>query len=158
QSLAQANEAASRAAQSARAFDVWKRKIRGLLTAADYRWDDDSPFVRIPKAILPQLSEQSDAEPFRPGVVAPYARELIGLTSAERQAVATTLQRQLSDVDARIYETNLPVTGAIVARRLFVLSGSREEANRIEDLMLAELHNLLGEDRWPLVAVRLSEK
>src|SRR5208337_348902 len=120
QSVAQANEAAARAAESARAFEAWKKRIRGLLTAADYRWPDDSPFVRIPKSALAELSELSDAQPFRsPGVVLPYAHELMGMTPAERQSVEESLHRHFADmegkIEAGIYETNKPLSGLIVA-------------------------------------------
>ena len=55
ESLAQAKEAVARAADSAQAFAAWKQETRGPLAAADNRWLDESPFVRIPKAILPEL-------------------------------------------------------------------------------------------------------
>ena len=168
QSLAQANEAAARAAESARAYDVWKKKTRGQLMAADYRWDDDSPFVRIPKSVLPLLSELSDAEPFSPpGVVKPYAREVMGMTPAERQAVEATLQRHFADVEdrlaAEISETNTPAPGripaAVVASRVFVVPGlPGDKAKQRADQMLAEVRGLLGEERWPLVQVRLQQQ
>ncbi len=164
QSVAQANEAAARVAASAQAFDAWKKNIRGLLTAADYRWSDDSAFVRIPKAILPQLSELSDAEPLSPpGVVRPYARELMGLTPSERQSVEAALQRHFADLErdreAGIYETNKPPRHDLVlAAKLFVAPALPEDAvKRRADQLLAELPGILGEERWPLVQVRLKE-
>ncbi len=161
QSVAQANEAAARAAASAQAFEAWKKKTRGLLTAADYRWSDDSGFVRIPKSVLPKLSELSGADPFaRPGIVKPYARELMGLTPKEYQSLETALQRHFERAGealaAGIQETNLPVSGAVVARRFFTLSSSKQEAERFTDQLLAELRNVLGQERWPQVQVRLS--
>ena len=60
----------------------------------DYRWDDASPFVCIPKAILPELSEVIQIPAFSPpGVVNPYASELLGLTPTESQAFEETLRR-----------------------------------------------------------------
>jgi hypothetical protein len=41
------------AAESAKAFDLWKKRIRTQLTDDDYRWSDELPFARIPKAALP---------------------------------------------------------------------------------------------------------
>ncbi len=158
QPIAQANEAAIRAAESAQAFDTWKRNVRGLLTAADYRWDDDSAFVRIPKAILPKLSEWSDAIPFSPLGVEPYARELMGLTPSEREAVETVIQRGVAEADASVQETNQPVSGRVVAARRFVLSGTVGDAKISQDQVLAEVRNILGEERWPMVEVTLSEK
>jgi len=167
-SVTPANEAAARAAASAQAFEVWKKRTRGLLTAADYRWPDDSPFVRIPKSALPELSRVSvsQAEPFLPpGVVEPYARELMGLTASERQSLEEALHRHFANVEERlaagIYETNKPpgngFTGAAVATAVFVLPGLGEEATQLTDHMLAEVHGILGEERWPLVQARFQK-
>jgi len=163
QSVAQKNEAAARAAESAQAFDAWKQKTRGQLMAADYRWTDDSPFVRIPKAVLPQLSELGGADPFSPpGVVKPYARELMGLTPSERQSLEATLHRHFADVEERlavgIYETNQPLSGRVVASTKFVLPGLGDEVKQSTDQMLAEVHGILGEARWPLVQARLGRR
>jgi RNA polymerase sigma factor (sigma-70 family) len=167
QSVAQANEAAARAAESAQAFADWKKKTRGRLTAADYRWSDDSPFVRIPKSVLPELSKLSDFEPFSPpGVVRPYARELMGMTPAERQSVEATLHRHFAEVEGRIeagiYETNEPPSGfrfpdAVVATKVFVAPKLGDEAKQLADQMLAELRGILGEERWPLVQARVEK-
>jgi RNA polymerase sigma factor (sigma-70 family) len=168
QSVAQANETAARVAESGQAFGAWKRRIRGLLTAADYRWDDDSPFARIPKAVLPKLSELSQAEPFSPpGVVLPYARELMGLTASERESVEQALRRSFAEVESKlgagILETNVTSPGRIpntaLAARVFIVPGLlEEEAQQRGDKMLAEVGGILGEERWPLVEARLLER
>jgi RNA polymerase sigma factor (sigma-70 family) len=167
QSVAQTNEAAVRAAASAQAFAAWKKKIRGLLTAADYHWSDDSPFVRIPKSVLLELSKKtSRAEPFgKPGVVEPYARELMGLTPSERQSVEAALHRHFAEVDERlaagIYETNTTRPGRIpdaaVAATVFVFPELGDEAKQPADQRLPEVRRILGEERWPLVQVRLED-
>jgi RNA polymerase sigma factor (sigma-70 family) len=166
--MAQSNEAAALAAESAQAFEAWKRRIRGLVTATDYRWDDDSPFARIPKAVLPKLSELSGAEPFSPpGVVLPYARELMGLTASEREAVEEALRQSFAEVesklDAGIHETNVTSPGRIpdtaLAARVFIVPALLdEEAKQPGDKMLAEVRSIVGEDRWPLVEARLLEE
>jgi RNA polymerase sigma factor (sigma-70 family) len=157
-SLAQANDAATRAAASAQAFEAWKKKFRGLLTAADYRWSDDSPFARIPKSALLELSKRSWAVPFMPpGDVQSYARELMGLTPSERQSLEAALHRYFADVEetlaARIYETNRPnkIPGKALAAKVFVLPGLGEQAEQLGDQILAKLRAILGEERWPLV-------
>ena len=63
QTATQQKEEADRAAESARAFDVWKQKVRNQLIAADYRWDDDSAFVRIPHGRLILQKQSSSALP-----------------------------------------------------------------------------------------------
>jgi len=167
QSVTQKNEAAVRAAESARAFEAWKKKMRGQLTAADYRWPDDSPFVRIPKSVLPELSERSNAEPFSPpGVVQPYALELMSLTPAERQSLEDTLHRHFADMEGRmeagIYETNNPSRGAagdaVVAATVFVSPGRSDEAKQVTDQMLAQVRGILGGERWAQVQARLNER
>jgi HAMP domain-containing protein len=161
-SLAQANDMAARVAASAQAFEAWKKKFRGLLTAADYRWSDDSPFARIPKSALLELSRRSQADPFMPpGDVQSYARELMGLTPSERQSLEATLHRHFADVEAtsaaRIYETNQPnkIPGKALAAKVFVLPGMGEQAEQLGDQLLARLRGVLGEERWPLVKARL---
>jgi hypothetical protein len=162
--VTQANDAAARAAESARALEAWKQRIRTPLFAADYRWDDDSAFVRIPKAVLPELSQLSRAEPFSPpGVVNPYARELMGLIPIERQALEDRLARHfagLADLkqasEAAISETNTPLSDRVVAAKEFVVPGLPEdEVKQRGDQVVAELRATVGEERWPLVQARL---
>lgn len=164
--VAQANEAAIRAAESARAFDVWKKQTRALLTANDYRWDDASPVARIPKSALAELSKRSEAEVFAsPGVVVPFARELLGLSPAERQSLEATLHRHFIGVEeklaAGISETNTTSPGRISNRALAAtvfkvpeLLG--EEAKQMGKSMLADVRGLIGEQRWPIIEARLS--
>lgn len=168
QLVSEANEAAARAAESARAFEVWKKRIRGLLTASDYRWDDDSPFAQIPKAVLPQLSELSGAEPFSaPGFVRPYARELLGMTPAERESVEDTLHRYLAEMEGRLaagmYETNNPDIvshwpgGQALGGKVFGIHAMAEEDVKPRaERLLAEVRGMIGEERWPVVQVRLN--
>jgi hypothetical protein len=166
QSVAQANEAAARAAESAAAFETWKQALRGPLTAADYRWSDGATFVRIPKAILPQLSEQSEAQPFSPaGVVNPYARELMGLTSTERQSVEESLQRQAVELGPKlmetlavwIQETNRALQrGEIASRRFSLPALPDDDVKPLVVPLLAELRGILGEERWPLTQASLN--
>ena len=162
-SVTQKNEADARAAETARAFAAWKKNIRSQLTAADYRWLDDSPFIRIPKSVLPELSEASDGEPFSsPGVVLSYARELMGLTPAERQSVEETLHRHFADMDERsalgIQETNSPLSGRMVAGRVFFYSMPGNDRKQYVDKTLAVERGILGEERWPLVQARLEDR
>jgi hypothetical protein len=162
QSLTQQNEAAARAAASTQAFAAWKKRIRGRITATDYRWSDDSPFVRIPKSALPELSKLSTVEPFeKPGGVVPFARELLSLTPAELQSMEDTLHRHFAYVDERlaagIQETNGPLSGRVVAKRMFALPEPGDEAKQRTDQMLAEIRGILGDERWPLVQARLDD-
>lgn len=165
-SLAEADAAATRVAESAQAFENWKQRIRGPLMAADYRWNDDSEFVRIPKAILPELGELASAHaaPISPpGIVRPYARELMSLSPTERQTMEATLQRvgklqggelaNVTEADSRARPTRKKI---LVASRDFSYqapgetgdeAGQRLAGERFTQL-LANLRNILGEERW----------
>ena len=162
QSLAQANEAVARAAAAAQAFTDWKQKIRAGLMAADYRWSDESPFVRIPKVILPELSGLIQAPAFSPpGVVNSYERELLGLTPAERQAIETTLQRVAElqrGEKADVYEMEKTASPRVIASKVFASEPPGKvgpEAEQRFAQMLADLRGILGEERWPVVPSRL---
>jgi len=161
-SLAQANEAAARAAESAQAFAAWKQKLRSSLLAADYRWSDESAFVRIPKAILPELSDSVKvAAVSPPGVVNPLAGELLCLTPAERQAMEEILQRVAElqrgeKLDA--YEINKPAVGRVVAAKLFTPEPPGKtgpEAEQRFTQMLADIRGILGEERFPVLPSRV---
>lgn len=167
QSLAQANDAAARAAADAQAFADWKQRIRGPLLAADYRWDDDSPFVRIPKAVLPEVARQQGYAPFAArGKVSPMGLELLGLTSSEQQSVEEALGQVFAEADAKvpdlIQETNQPspslrYAGNTVAVRSFAYSPPAAGLKPFEDQVLVQLRDLIGEDRWSLVKAKPPE-
>ena len=161
ESLAQANEAVARAADSAPAFAAWKQETRGLLAAADHGWSDESPFVRIPKAILPELSSLIKVPPFvPPGVVNPSARELLGLTREERQAIGKVLQHVAKlqrGEKADVYETEGLASARTVASKVFTVEPRGKvgpEAEQRFAQMLEDLHDILGEERWPVVPSR----
>ena len=161
QSVAQANAAAARAAESARAFEAWKQRTRGQLLATDYRWDDDSPFVRIPKAMLPALNELTRTNQISPpGVVNPYARELLGLSRAESQKMEDILQRVAElqrGEPAEVYEGDAPFGGGTVAARTFFRTPPGKvgaEAEQRFAQMVTEFSSLLGEERWSTMPAR----
>jgi RNA polymerase sigma factor (sigma-70 family) len=160
QSLAQANEAAARAATAAQAFANWKQNVRAQISAPDYRWSDESAFVRIPKAILPQVSKWTSSQPFAPpGEVEPFAREFMGLTSAEHQALEAVLQRHFAEVEATkatsVTETNMTMTKALwpdgrgLAARYFEAKVPGVVVKQRSDRLLSALRTALGEERWP---------
>ena len=162
QTATQQKEAADRAAESARAFDLWKQKTRSQLLAADYRWDDDSAFVRIPKAVLPDLSDLVDSSPFSPpGVVKPYACELLCLTPAEHRTLEGTLQRVAvlqAGEKAEVYELDNPVSGGVLASRMFAdralrgMAGAEAEQHLAQ--LVTEMRGILGDERWRVMPSR----
>jgi len=146
----------ARAAESAQAFEAWKQGTRGQLTAADYRWPEDLPFVRIPKAFLPALINNSMPDLYSlSGGVQAFACELLGVTPAEHQSLNGILRQNYLEREAfyaaGIRETNLPLSGRVVAKKAFVLPEPGKEASQRTDQMLAEMRGILGEERWSLV-------
>ena len=160
QSVVRANEAAARAAESTQAFAAWKKKTRGLLTAADYHWSDESPFARIPKSVLPGLNQVIGNTPFAPpGVIKHYARELLGLSSGERESLETALHEHFTDLDARraagIYQTNTaspPGTKNLATR--FVMPELADQEKQFLAQVLEDAKGTLGDERWRVEQAR----
>jgi RNA polymerase sigma factor (sigma-70 family) len=161
QSVMQANGAAARAAESAKAFDVWKKRIRSVLTADNYQWPDDSPFVRIPRSDLPDVwaNNWGNWPLAQTGVIRSFARELMGLTPSERQSLEQTLQRLFESFEARragIYETNQPTGDPFPVTALdfkvIVSPGlGDDEEKQLKDQLYRDLRDSLGEERWPVL-------
>ncbi len=159
--LVQQAQAVTHRDDQSRQFEAWKQHIRAELLAADYRWPDDSPFVRIPKSVLPELDVYHAINP--PGTIRPEARELLGLSPQERQQIEATLQKYFSALDdlmkSNFYETNHPSIVSIPAdaldSRVFGLPALGDAVKQQAEALQTSLQNELGEERWPLVARQL---
>jgi RNA polymerase sigma factor (sigma-70 family) len=138
-------------------FEAWKKQLRDRLLAADFQWTDDSPFVRIPKSLLRELTVDTPIS--RPGVLSPAARELLGLTPQEREDIDNALQKHVAGMDdmisSRAYETNvtkrLPVPANAVASKILFLPALGDDAKASADELQAALASALGPDRWKLL-------
>lgn len=167
QSLTQLNEAATRAAESAKAFDVWKKRIRSMLTAESYQWPDDSPFVRIPRSLLPDVwaNNHGNIPLALTGVIKPYARELMALTRSERQSLEQTLQPHFEVFEARragIYETNrpsgYPIPATALASKVIVFPGlNDDEEKQLKGQLYTDLADILREERCPRLRAYISD-
>jgi RNA polymerase sigma factor (sigma-70 family) len=156
-SLARARNTVDQRAELERKFASWKQQTRARLLAADYQWPDDLPFIRIPKAIVPQLQVR---HPIRePGSVKQEARELLGLSPAEREQVEAALQKHFAAMDSlmnqHLYETNKsnyshPAKDAL-ASQVWGLPPLGGEVKQHTDELLAALKTTLGKERWPLI-------
>jgi hypothetical protein len=106
-----------------------------------------------------ELAKLTAVQPFSsPGIVEPFARELLGLTPAERQSLEETLHRHFLEVEARranlLYETNSPASPSsqtALATTTFVTPDLGDDAKQLAGKTIDELHRLLGEERWPLI-------
>ena len=162
ESLATARTAAARGADTAQKFAAWKERVRARLLAADYQWPDDLPFVRIPKAIIPLLEVHEPVA--RPGQLRQAARELLGLTPAEREQTETVLRDHFAAIDTLVessrYETNRPLHGSVpqdaLASQVWEVPALGDEAQQRADALKAALKTLLGEERWPIVERQLA--
>lgn len=178
--LADRTAATARDAESARKFEDWKAHVRGELTASDYRWPADSPFVRIPKSVLPDLDTHSVnyeshgmTEGYSysyhvmfspPGNLAVEARELLGLSPAERAQIETALHQYISTSDASIsslvYETNqarhISIPTDAVTNQVWVIPAAANAAQRTAQFK-SSLQTVVGNDRWPLLSVMLGD-
>ena len=160
-SLANARLAGARRAETEQKFTAWKAQTRARLLAADYHWPEDLPFIRIPKAIVPQLNVERPVAP--PGVLSQAARELLGLTPNERQVAEAALQNYFSALDrlmeASRYETNRPSLVSIpresLASQVWGVPALGDVVKQSAEELQSALRADLGEERWPMVAQQL---
>jgi RNA polymerase sigma factor (sigma-70 family) len=160
-SSAAATQAVERYANALKRFTAWKTHLHSLLTADDYHWPEDSPFVRIPKSVLHELHYDRSINP--PGVLKQETRELLGLMPQERKQIEATLQNHFATMDdlieKQIIETNqtahfhIPVTA--VASVVWVVPPLGDEVLRHEEELHTALETILGGERWPVVKAQL---
>jgi RNA polymerase sigma factor (sigma-70 family) len=156
-SLAAATRSATDQYEQNRQFEAWKKRMRSQLLAADYQWSDDSPFVRIPKKIVPKLSVKYPVQP--PGVLKQEASELLGLSPQERTQAETALQSYYSTMNnlmqAGLSVTNIAYQAYIpnnsAASQVYDLSALGASAKESGDQLLAALQTTLGDERWQFV-------
>ncbi len=156
-----ASNAAAQSADTARRFAEWKKKIRATLLAVDYRWPEDSPFVRVHKSVLPQLNVRLPV--LEPGVIKPEARELLGLSPQEREQAEAALQKYLTQTDellaSKMFRTNRSeyarVPKGALASQIFVIPALGGKFGPGADELNAALRNALGDERWKLVKAQI---
>ena len=131
-----------------------KERASSLLTATDYGWPGDFPFVRIPKSALTSFDTGVPLQP--PGVVKPQVRELFGLATAERQVTEDALARYFGEMDRLIeskgYETNRPTQRWMVpsdaeVSRVYVIPALGEEIRSAAKQLFTEIETAVGRDR-----------
>lgn len=150
--------------EAARQYEAWKRKIRGQLLSSDQQWPEDSPFIRIPKTILPQLTIGEMIQP--PSTIARTARELLGLTPGERQALEDALQKHSETMgelmSARIVETNqakrTTIPSNAVAGNVWIIPPLAGDAGETAGALQKIITGTLGPDRVPLVQASMGER
>lgn len=146
---------------AAKKYADWKARLRELLTGANYRWPDDSPFVRIPKSVLSKIDLNNPVT--QPGILSQPARELLGLTPEERASIEQAMQDQIAAVNdvmqTNIYETNHQteygghfwIPDSAVASQIWYVPPMGDQAATLGANFQETLQNILGNERWPLV-------
>ncbi len=155
--------AVARQAETSEKFEAWKKQLRERLLAADFRWSDDCPFVRIPKSVLPDLNVRRPI--LRPGIISGPTRELLALTPDERTQLEGALERHFSAMDdliqTHLYETNqtqrLRVPETALDSKIFVLPALGEQAGALDGDLEAAFKDVLGTERWGWVQPLLDQ-
>jgi len=157
-----------------RKLETLKARVRGLLTAANYRWPDDLPYVRVPKTVITSLDDQHRPK----GGVGELALELYGITAQEKAPTEQALANYFHGIDdlmaASAYVTNLPgvQTGRFTKTVIVPPLGqplkalAEETRLRLTDVLGAEREKLLfgGWDEgaiqffWPGNLWKISEE
>jgi hypothetical protein len=163
--LTEQSASAARQTASAEKFELWKQRLHGLLNDNDYRWPADSPFVRIPKAVVKQLDTGRPVRP--PGALSQAARELLGLTPQEREQLETAFHNHFAEIDqlidSRLYETNalspyaarFGIPAGAVASQVWTIPPLGDEVNTQAKSLEASLQATLGPERWSMVEGQL---
>lgn len=146
---------------AAKKYAAWKARVRALLTSANYHWPDDSPFVRIPKSVLPDIEVREPVT--ASGLLKRPARELLGLTPDERVNIEQALQDQVAAVDdlmrSKIYETNhsshFGMPNSVVASQIWCAPPLGDPAASLSGNLQETLKNILGSERWSLAQSEL---
>ncbi|MFO1458628.1 MAG: sigma-70 family RNA polymerase sigma factor [Verrucomicrobiota bacterium] len=118
-----------------------------------YRWDDQSPVVRVPKDLLKRIS--IPAVTSRRGELTPQIRAALQMTDAEAAAVQASMDRMLEDVYAAQAAGMRPVAPSpadLDGRspenvRVFEITGAQDTISQLRKNLLAEVRQTLGGDR-----------
>ena len=167
-SVATARDLAEQRADGVRKFEAWKQRIKGLLMADNYRWPQDSPFVRIPKSVLGRIRWNKLVEPS--GVLTQRARELLGLSPQEREQVENALSHHVaamnSLIDSNIRESDVPTLTnnsarftfptTVLASKAWLVPALGDEVKALGDELQSAWHATLGAERWPLLEKQLN--
>jgi hypothetical protein len=127
-----------------------------LLAADDYRWPDDLPFTRIPKAALASITMAGGPE--TPAKLQAKIRQFLDLSASEREAVEGAFSNYFGGID-RLIQTNLYETNQATKlklppdaeSRVFVLLPTGPGIRSSLEELSRTLLETLGEERWAMV-------
>jgi RNA polymerase sigma factor (sigma-70 family) len=121
-----------------------------------YRWDDDSPLVRVPRPFLDQLEVFAMAN--RRGQLSGEIKEVLQLTDSEAQQTQSAIDRFLSNYQAaqaqgmrRVEPTEDDLRGHKAEEaRVFEVPTVKEQLREFRQALFAELEATLGVERFHL--------
>ena len=150
------NLAHARNQEALQRLENLKSRSRALLTAENYRWPEDLPFVRIPKSALSSISIAGG--PATPAKLESKVNQFLDLSPQEREATVQIFSNYFAGIDrlieSSLYETNQGLSlkappGA--ESKFFVLLPLGEKIRTALGQLCADLAATLGEDRWAMV-------
>ncbi len=142
---------------AAEELEPLRRRVKGLLTDANYRWPGDLPYVRVPKKVVKSLN-QLDAWPgtFEPsGTLTAQAQELFGITAEEKvpveQALANYWRGALDLMAASAYESNATAEAGGVLTKTVVVPPLGRPIKDLAEQTGSQLSDILGAEREQLL-------
>jgi RNA polymerase sigma factor (sigma-70 family) len=153
--LEAAAQAQGRNEEAARRLEVAKARMQAMLTDANYRWPEDSPYVRVPKSVVRKLDLHAK---FWAGTISEQALELYGINAAEKapaeKALGDYWSGTLSLMASHAYETNAPSAGRSHPERVtktVIVPPLGKELTTLADTTRGQLTDALGAERENLL-------
>jgi RNA polymerase sigma factor (sigma-70 family) len=156
--LADVERVSTQAAQAASQVDALKLRLRALLAAAESRWPDDLPFVRIPKSDIKELRPGRAID--RTGNIQDWGAELLCLTPDEKQRTEQALrdhaEAAVQSALERAYATNYlpPNVASHWAGKPYqsvCVPPPGNDPAATSTSLLAEIAQIIGEERAQLL-------
>lgn len=140
-----------------RRLEQLRAQLQGRAPAPEYRWDDNSPVMRVPKELLNHLHLSAMAN--KRGQLNERIIEVLQFTEAETQSAQEAINRFLAayhQAKAAKMKEVPPTERELDGRppeevRVFEMGSVREEVQAARQVLFAELEAVLGaEDRFQL--------
>jgi RNA polymerase sigma factor (sigma-70 family) len=146
----------AREEEALRKWSDLKARSRALLTADNYRWPDELPFVRVPKSALASI--KAGAGPNTPEKLEAKVNQFLDLSPQEREVTGQVFSNYFGGIqrllEASLFETNQPLSLSLppgAESKVFVLLPLGEKIRAALDQLCADLETTLGSERWAMV-------
>ena len=155
------NETAAARTQLAQMKDGLSKPAPDSTASGQYRWDDDSPLVRLPKRLLADLRINGNANP--QGELSPEIRGILQLTDDETRKVQSAIDRFAAAYQKLILKIGRPdeltpyELGNRSRDRVLALNfqGLKEPARDLHQELLADLGATLDTERLRILQASL---